>query len=735
MATKAFKVTSYSTVVIEYSVTSGNTATTFKVTGANFGNTRSTGLATTGAGTVTVRRAPAGTGTVVVVESVNAHTKTKTLTVDNSIETSWTRTTSAQTKTIALYVTLMDTYTRETWTTSGTISVTVPALASWAVKYDANGGSGAPSSQTKWYGKALTLSSTKPTRSGWTFVGWNTSKSATTSQYAAGASYTGNAALTLYAIWSKKVTLSYNANGGTGAPSSQSATVYNGKTTTFKVSTAKPTWTGRTFLGWATTSSAASANGSYDPGDTTPATNANVALYAVWSLVKYAITYNANGGTGAPAAGTKEYGKAYTLPEAKPTRTDFSFTGWKASSDSKVYQPKGTYSTDAAATMAAQWTRIYEQPKIKGLKAWRADSAGAADDEGSFAKVSGEWEVCKSYNSSNAVKSLTVKVGSAAAVNATVNSDGTWGALVNAAMAADSQYTVTASLTDTDTTSGTSSHTVTATTVITRAFFHIDMNPNGGISFGLPAVEGEFGVGYTFRRNRASASDSRPSTPGDAPDALAHVGPSNGYHDSAGNPVGYDEFRLNTGDTMYRSFAAQRILADGADVRNAIYLYIGPNGEQTVGVTAPPAWRNALGASSGVWPVSLGGTGSTATIYLSANTNNQIITIGSNFTLIGTYYAQWGKLAMLQVVVALKADLSVPASGNITDKTVGTVASGKTPRFATVVRSWGNNSGAAWGYLNNAGALVLCAVEGTGAARTISKTDSRFDLCATYLLP
>ena len=36
---------------------------------------------------------------------------------------------------------------------------TIPALDSYTVSYNANGGSGAPSSQTKWYGKTLILSS------------------------------------------------------------------------------------------------------------------------------------------------------------------------------------------------------------------------------------------------------------------------------------------------------------------------------------------------------------------------------------------------------------------------------------------------------------------------------------------------------------------------------------------------------------------------------------------------
>ena len=71
----------------------------------------------------------------------------------------------------------------------------------YTVKYNANGGSGAPGQQTKTYGVTLTLSSTKPTRTNYTFKGWGTSSGSTTVAYAAGGSYTANATITLYAIW------------------------------------------------------------------------------------------------------------------------------------------------------------------------------------------------------------------------------------------------------------------------------------------------------------------------------------------------------------------------------------------------------------------------------------------------------------------------------------------------------------------------------------------------------
>lgn len=80
---------------------------------------------------------------------------------------------------------------------------TVYALESYTVGYNLNGASGtAPSNQTKYYSQTLTLRSDTPTRSGYSFLGWATTSSATEAEYAPGASYTANAAATMYAVWS-----------------------------------------------------------------------------------------------------------------------------------------------------------------------------------------------------------------------------------------------------------------------------------------------------------------------------------------------------------------------------------------------------------------------------------------------------------------------------------------------------------------------------------------------------
>lgn len=86
----------------------------------------------------------------------------------------------------------------------------------YTISYNANGGSGAPSSQTKTHNVTLTLSPTKPTRVGYEFLGWAASPTATSATYSAGGSYTSNAAATLYAVWkAKEYSVLYNGNGGT----------------------------------------------------------------------------------------------------------------------------------------------------------------------------------------------------------------------------------------------------------------------------------------------------------------------------------------------------------------------------------------------------------------------------------------------------------------------------------------------------------------------------------------
>ena len=88
--------------------------------------------------------------------------------------------------------------------------------AKYTIAYNANGGSGAPSSQTKTHGTNLTISSEKPTRTGYTFKGWALTKADADDgnwYYSSGSTCGKNENLTLYAVWEEHyLTINYYSN-------------------------------------------------------------------------------------------------------------------------------------------------------------------------------------------------------------------------------------------------------------------------------------------------------------------------------------------------------------------------------------------------------------------------------------------------------------------------------------------------------------------------------------------
>lgn len=85
-------------------------------------------------------------------------------------------------------------------------------LRQYTVRFDANGGTGAPSSQTKTEGSTLILSSKTPKRTNYTFEGWSENKNAASPSYYAGGKYTTDKNVTLYAVWKKNQTISVNSS-------------------------------------------------------------------------------------------------------------------------------------------------------------------------------------------------------------------------------------------------------------------------------------------------------------------------------------------------------------------------------------------------------------------------------------------------------------------------------------------------------------------------------------------
>lgn len=180
-------------------------------------------------------------------------------------------------------------------------------------------------------------------------------------------------------------TVSFNANGGTGAPGSQ--TKWHG--TNITLSSTRPTRTGYIFKGWAKSPSGAVE---YQPGSAY-GLDTSITFYAIWSPETYTISFNANGGSGAPGNQTKTYGQTLTLSSTRPTRTNYNFIGWGTASGSTTaaYQPGGSYTNNGNATLYAVWELAYTPPRITNAKADRCNSAGTLSESGTYVKVVFGW--------------------------------------------------------------------------------------------------------------------------------------------------------------------------------------------------------------------------------------------------------------------------------------------------------------------------------------------------------
>lgn len=103
----------------------------------------------------------------------------------------------------------------------------------------------------------------------------------------------------------------------------------------------------------------------------------------------------------------------------------------------------------------------------------------------------------------------------------------------------------------------------------------------------------------------------------------------------------------------------------------------------------------------------------------------------SDWSLVSDFYAmRFGHFVMFRMIITSSSNISVPASGNITDITIGTVKPKWRPPFVTSWFSYGAEF--AIGYLNSAGAFTMAFCDGTGTARTIS-AGTTFSLTGGYM--
>ena len=202
------------------------------------------------------------------------------------------------------------------------------AINTYTIRYDANGGTGAPVDQTGIvYGETVVLSVSVPVWTGHIFLGWSLERNASMATYNAGDVVSNLVAdagqtVTLYAVWEYATfRIQYDANGGTNTPSTSSFVTYN---SSFNgITTSTPSRTGYSFVGWSTMPT---GNVEYTSGQVLSRSDVNglyvlrdsnnyVTLYAVWTINSYTITVETSNAsvTGVVNGGAYQYNSTISI--------------------------------------------------------------------------------------------------------------------------------------------------------------------------------------------------------------------------------------------------------------------------------------------------------------------------------------------------------------------------------------------------------------------------------------
>lgn len=209
------------------------------------------------------------------------------------------------------------------------------------VTFDGNGGDVYPGTRSIAEGAAI---GSLPTawREGYEFLGWHTGKEEWSPQVLASTVVSDN--MIVYAVWRlSEYTLWFNANGGSVGTSSVTRH-YGDLVGALPVAT----WDGYNFLGWYDWNGWQVYDSDTVTGDAT--------YYANWERISYAVTFDANGGSGGDVY-TYYYGDNLgSLPT--PWREGYEFLGW--------------FTAKSGGSQADYWTGVYGNAMYYAQ--WQIDS-------------------------------------------------------------------------------------------------------------------------------------------------------------------------------------------------------------------------------------------------------------------------------------------------------------------------------------------------------------------------
>jgi uncharacterized repeat protein (TIGR02543 family) len=232
------------------------------------------------------------------------------------------------------------------------------ATASYTIKtyilsYSANGGTGAPDTTiTMAYGDSTTLANDIPTKADATFIGWNTDQNGNGTQYASGASFTmGKVNTVLYAQWKSNTAVPTFDRSAGAIDKGDKITITSttdGATLYYTINETTPTansflYTEPVTINNNTTIKAIAVKEDYN--------NSEVAT-ASYTIKKYSLSYDANGGTDAPGTTySLAFGDKVTLDNGVPAKTDCTFNGWNTdvNGSGAQYAPGASFTMGKAA--------------------------------------------------------------------------------------------------------------------------------------------------------------------------------------------------------------------------------------------------------------------------------------------------------------------------------------------------------------------------------------------------
>lgn len=479
----------------------------------------------------------------------------------------------------------------------------------------------------------------------------------------------------------------------------------------------------------------------------------------------YAVRYDGNGSTGGSTEQqTKYYNESLALRTNGFTKTNYTFTSWNtaASGGGTSYgsaSSGGTYTANSAVTLYAQWSQVYASPQLSITKAYRCDADGVPDDEGEYAGIRCRFSIWDTGD--NAVDTSpenlpTCTVGSWSATassgdpsatkntySSTLTTSGDWKSgecwfVVGGNLQMENSYTATVTLKDTAGGGSMSQNYVTKTVLIATAYYTIDvladnylynLTEDTGIVSGKTYYVLDGGVYSPVASEDLDASDLGSYYEANGP-RPGHGICFGGVAKDEGFEVDFKEVRLHNAELSTDTF----FLSKNLNVDRNVAFGIGSGGNN-VGIwdydlykwivycarstTAPYTYTTYVYDPVSNAYVNMG--------LQSTSTASDIASAAPGFTITGANYAQWGRVATVEISLRNSRAIS---SGNITNTTLATMKSGKLPKVAAPFTTGGTGP-VVTGYINTNGNVILSATAASIAAATSGTT---LTICATYVV-